>query len=73
MNVIMLSYVRQRALALRAGVIGRMESEVCQLDLAFGHFVGVKQLAEGRRRCGYSHQRASWKIFGLLTLKTGLP
>ena len=33
-----------------------------------GHFSsGVKQLEEGRRRCGYSHQRASWKIFGLLS------
>ena len=24
----------------------------------------MKQLAEGRRRCGYSHQRASWKTLG---------
>ena len=38
------------------------------LVLSFGHFLsGVKQLEEGRRRCGYSHQRASWKIFGLLS------
>ena len=24
----------------------------------------MKQLAEGRTRCGYSHQRASWKTLG---------
>ena len=61
-----LSYVRQRALLSEPACCG-MESEVffLQFDLGFfGHFVGVKQLAEGRRRCGYSHQRASWKTLG---------
>ena len=42
-----------------------MESEIFQFYFwLLVTLSGGKQLAEGRRRCGYSHQRASWKTLG---------
>ena len=63
-----LSYVRQRALLsgpayLLWNGIGSVFSSIW-FGLFWSLCRGVKQLAEGRRRCGYSHQRASWKTLG---------